>query len=643
MAVSEMKKLSCIVSADRADRLIASMQRLASVEIVARDNEAMGLQTADMERAAEYLSKDITCVHRAIEFLMVFDQRKYSLFDPPPEASIDDFDSGLDVVALAEAKAACELKDRMDRLKSSIADVEAALSALYPWAGIKIALPEDSTAHTVSVGGTLPSNINIDAMRDRLENFSCIAEIVQDTGKGAKTVCVTAYKDDFDSVRSVLSSFGFARCTVAAGKEERYADGVISKYTARLNTEKAELEACEKDAVRLADKLPDIKALYDVLSTRKRRLEAKAVTGKTDSTAVLCGWVPKNAVCKVEQLLENEGAVYEFEDPAEEDDVPVVLSNNAFSRNFEPIVSMYALPLYGRFDPTMLVSLFYAVIFGLMFADVGYGLILLAGCLAGLRLLHPKEGMKKLLNMFAICSVACIIAGVLFGGYFGDLPNALMKGFGGREDTKSLSVWFDMVENPMAFLIVSLAVGVIHMACGMVVKFIILCRDGHVLDAIFDVGSWLVLFAGIGVCFVSSAAGLAIAGAGALMLVCTQGRHEKKIIMKIAKGVMSLYDIVSYASDLLSYSRILALGLASTVIANVVNLLATMGGATVPGVVMFIFIFLIGHVINFLVNILGTYVHTSRLQYIEFFGKFYESGGREFAPLAPEEKYVSLR
>lgn len=638
-----MKKLSCIVPADKADRLIASMQRLASVEVSPCDNEGTGLQSVDTERAAEYLSKDITCVQRAIEFLMAFDGRKYSLFDPPPEASIDDFDSGLDAIALAEAKAACEMKDRRDKLKSSIADTRAVLSALYPWAGIKIALPEDSTAHTVSVGGTLPVSISLDALEDRLQEFSCITEIVEDNGKGAKVVCVTAHKDDFDSVRSVLSSFGFSRCTVTAGKEEGYADGVISKYNARLNTEIEELEALEKDATRLAEKLPDIKALYDILSTRKRRLEAKAMTGRTDTALVLGGWVPKNAVKKVEQLLCDEGAAYEFEDPAEGDDVPVALSNNAFSRNFEPIVSMYALPLYGRFDPTMLVSLFYAVIFGLMFADVGYGLILLAGCLAGLRLLHPKEGMKKLLHMFAICSVACIIAGVLFGGYFGDLPNALMKGFGGREDTKSLSVWFDMVENPMAFLIVSLVVGVIHMISGMIVKFMILCRDGHVLDAVFDVGSWLVLFAGIGVCLVSSTAGLAVAGFGALMLICTQGRHEKKIIMKIAKGVMSLYDIVSYASDLLSYSRILALGLASTVIANVVNLLSTMGGATVPGVLMFVFIFLIGHVINFLVNILGTYVHTSRLQYIEFFGKFYESGGREFAPLAPEEKYVSLR
>lgn len=643
MAVSEMKKLSCIVISDGADRLIASLQRLSCVEIIRRGDGMAEFSSSDTERAAEYLAADTLTVRRAIEFLMEYDQRKYSVFDAPMEASIADFDSGLDAIALAEAKAACTLKDRTDRLKSTVAECEAVLGALMPWAGTEVALPEDRTAHTVTVGGTLPSNIGLDAVEDKLHDYAFIMQTVQDNGKGAKTVSVTYHKDDADGVRAVLSAFGFTRCTVAASKDGGYADGEIQKYNTKLGAANAELEKARAEAVSLAAKLPDIKALYDILITRSKRLEAKGAAAVTDCTTVITGWVPVAAQKKVEKLLCEHGAAYEFEDPAEGDDVPVALSNNAFSKNFEPIVSMYALPLYGRFDPTMLVSVFYAVIFGLMFADVGYGLILLAGCLAGLKLLHPKEGMKRLLNMFAICSVSCIIAGVLFGGYFGDLPNALMKGFGGKTETKSLSVWFDMVEDPMVFLIVSLIVGAVHMVTGMVVKFIVLCKDGHVFDAVFDVGSWLVLFAGIGLYLAAPKAGLICAGVGALMLVCTQGRHEKNVIMKIGKGIMSLYDIVSYASDLLSYSRILALGLASAVIANVVNLLATMGGATVPGVIMFIFIFLIGHIINFLVNILGTYVHTSRLQYIEFFGKFYESGGREFAPLAPEEKYVNLK
>lgn len=637
-----MKKLSCIVATSDAERLIASLQRLSCVEIIRLPVESE-LRMPDTETASEHLENNIQTVRRAIEFLMEYDRRKYSLFDAPQEASIDDFDSGLDAVALAEAKAACELKEQIDKLKSTVADCTATIDALIPWQGINTSLPEDSTAHTITVGGSLPSNISLEAVSDRLLDYACIMQTVQDTGKGAKTVSVTAHKEDFDSVRAALSSFGFTRCTVSTTKDGGYADGALEHYRNKLDAAAEELDKARSQAERLATKLGDIKALYDIFKTREKRLEAKSASGETAYTTVISGWVPSSSIEKVEKLLKAYDAAYEFEEPADGDDVPVALANNAFAENFEPIVSMYALPLYGRFDPTMLVSLFYAVIFGLMFADVGYGLILLAGCLAGLKLLHPKEGMKRLLNMFAICSVSCIIAGILFGGYFGDLPSALMKGFGGKTDTPGLSVWFDMVENPMIFLVVSLAVGVVHMVSGMIVKFIILCKDGHVFDAVFDVGSWLILFAGIGVCFIQSTAGLILAGIGVLMLLCTQGRHEKNIIMKAAKGVMSLYDIVSYASDLLSYSRILALGLASTVIANVVNLLATMGGATVPGIIMFIFIFLIGHVINFLVNILGTYVHTSRLQYIEFFGKFYESGGREFAPLAPEEKYVNLK
>jgi V/A-type H+-transporting ATPase subunit I len=215
--------------------------------------------------------------------------------------------------------------------------------------------------------------------------------------------------------------------------------------------------------------------------------------------------------------------------------------------------------------------------------------------------------------------------------------------FGVAEDkVPNLASAFDMMNAPITFLVVSLAMGALHLLCGMGIKFYILWREKKRFEAIFDVGSWFVLFAGIGVYFIHDKAGLITAGVGVLMLVLTQGRAAKNPIMKLAKGVMSLYDLISYASDLLSYSRILALSLASAVIASVVNIFATMNGLSVAGVIMFIFVGLIGHLLNFAVNILGTYVHTSRLQYIEFFGKFYEGGGREFQPLTPDTKFVSF-
>jgi len=636
-----MKKLSCVVPKERTDKLIRELQRLACVEITAPKDELLSLKD-DTERERTLLSQRQS-IQQAIEFLMVYDENKYSLFSPPPEASMDDFDSGLDSIVLNIADNAAKLSHRITSLKAKIAESEALISALEPWYNYDIALPLQKTSSTVFLGGTLPQNADLAAIRTAAADAPAYLELVDRPEKGAITVLFCAHHSYFEEGLRLLSSFGFSKVAVCADEESGFAREKLRKQKDRLSYLKEKLKNAKKEAISLARELPGLKAMYDVLSSRLLQSRARASTCDTKKTTFLWGWVPEDNIEEVVAILNKRGAAYSFDDPKEDDEVPIKLKNNRYSRNFEPILSMYALPLYGRFDPTFLMSVFYTVIFGLMFADVGYGVLLLAGCIAGLKLLHPKEGLRYMLTMFALCSVACIIGGILFGGYFGDLPNAIAEGFGGAENTASTALWFDMIEDPIAFLVVALAVGAVHLICGMAVKFYILCKDHMVLDAVFDIGSWFVLFLGIGLYFLSSTVGLIFALIGVAMLVLTQGRHEKNIIMKLATGVMSLYDIVSYASDLLSYSRILALSLASAVIASVVNLLGTMGGASFGGILMFILVFLLGHTINFAVNILGTYVHTSRLQYIEFFGKFFESGGKEFSPLATESKYVKLK
>ena len=292
------------------------------------------------------------------------------------------------------------------------------------------------------------------------------------------------------------------------------------------------------------------------------------------------------------------------------------------------------------------MSIFYLIIFALMFADVGYGLILLVGCLLGLKLMKPRGSLKKFLQMFAYCGVACMITGVLFGGYFGDLPTKMAVNMFGAAEEADLSLWFNPINDPMTFLVVSLAIGAVHLVGALAVKFYILWRSGKPLDAIFDAGSWILVFLGAGVAIVGivlgnvmSTVGLVLVILGYGTLICTQGRAEKNPVMKVLKGLMALYDTISYVSDLLSYSRILSLGLASAVIASVFNLIGTMGGLSFGGIVIFVVAVLVGHLLNIAINVLGSFVHTSRLQYIEFFGKFYEDGGRAFVPLEPMAKY----
>jgi V/A-type H+-transporting ATPase subunit I len=287
-----------------------------------------------------------------------------------------------------------------------------------------------------------------------------------------------------------------------------------------------------------------------------------------------------------------------------------------------------------------------------MFADAGYGLVLTLACFLGVKLLKPSESMERFLKMFGYCGISCMVCGVLFGAYFGDLPLAIMKNMMGIPEAElpnlallgasaaNVALLFDPLQNPMAFLIVSLGIGAVHLIAGMAVKFVLLCREGHPIDAILDIGAYWLLFAGIGLLFLLPSVGLWMTIGAAVLIVLTHGRSEKNPVMKILKGFLGLYDLISYVSDLLSYSRILALGLAAGVIAQVVNILGTMGGPTPVGFIALVVAFVIGHLLNIAINVLGTFVHTSRLQYIEFFNKFYEDGGVPFEPALPSEKYT---
>jgi len=276
-------------------------------------------------------------------------------------------------------------------------------------------------------------------------------------------------------------------------------------------------------------------------------------------------------------------------------------------------------------------------------------------------LLIPKikrlsPGMTRAMTMFGYCGISSMIFGVVFGGWFGDLPYALMTAFGGFESAEAAQAavpFFNGVTitlggeplslnpliNPIPFLVISLAVGLIHIVGGMAVKFYVLCREGKPFSAVFDVASYWILFAGIGVVFLHKTVGLALIIAGVALIVLTYGRAKKNIFAKLIFGLKGLYDLISYASDLLSYSRILALGLAAGVMAQVFNLLGTMAGSGLPGILLMLVVLPIGHGLNMAINVLGTFVHTSRLQYLEFFSKFYEDGGTAFEPAVPCDKF----
>jgi len=344
-------------------------------------------------------------------------------------------------------------------------------------------------------------------------------------------------------------------------------------------------------------------------------------------------------------VLSGYECAYECRDPIGGEDPPILLRNNGFAMNFEWVVGMYSYPKYGRFDPTAIMSIFYFLIFGLMFADVGYGLLLVVGGFGGAWLLGPRASLRRMLCMFGYCGISAILMGVIFGGWFGDLPVAVMQNLLGVSVDSGVGhffgsgLWFNPLDNPLEFLIFALAVGGVHLIAGMAVRFYILCKDGKAGEAFCTIAPYWVLFAGLLTLLVHKTAGIAVSVAGGALIVLLNGYGIRNPFKRLFKGLGGLYGLINYASDLLSYSRILALGLVAAVIAKVINMITALGDNGVFGAIVMVVVLIVGHALNLAINVLGSFVHTSRLQYMEFFGKFYEDGGRAFEPAVPTEKY----
>ncbi len=641
-----MKRFRILTLRSEADSLISSLRSLRCADIEKTlpppDDVGQALEEYDVSEDLSAVKAKISETTAALDFLTLYAKKSRGLFRPLPEA--DERQAALpppDDPRYGTVKHVLGIRDEKTRLSSEKTALENEVESLMPWEEFKSPIPRSKTTATESVVGSVSAKVPVGKIEDSLEGLAAVVETVR-TVAAFRFVMLTAYRSDFDEALARLTRLGFSPAVCEADDGSGFAAGKIEESKKKIEEITARIEEIDKESEELSEDVSQIELLHDSLISEEERLGAASKIAASERCAVLCGWIPEPAVGKVTALLESRGDAYEFTDPEEEDDPPILLSNNKFTESFEPVIELYSLPKYGSFDPTSIMSFFYIIIFGLMLADVGYGVLISLGCFLGVKLMKPKKSTRNMLMMFGKCGISCIVAGILFGGYFGDAPSVIADRWFSKP-LGELAVWFNPLTNFTTFLAVSLAIGAVHLICGLALKFYVTWKRGHKLDAIFDSGSWIILFLGAGIALFFRTVGLVLVGIGLLLLITTQGRHNKNPIMKIFGGFASLYDIVGYISDLLSYSRILALGLASMVIASVFNILGTMPGPSVGGVIFFIVIFLIGHLLNMAINMLGTFVHTSRLQYIEFFGKFYEDGGRPFEPLTSKSKYVTFK
>lgn len=646
MAIVKMKKLTLAAAACDADTLMQKLMWTGSVEVsdaaASLDGDRSLSPDEKFSLRLSQLGLKLSEYEKAISFLKEYEKAPKGLFAKRKSYARASYDMPDETFSAADAVAckANKIASGLDDIFAEEARIRASLSFLATWKDFDLSLSVKGTLTTEIVAGSLPKDVDYDMLREELflECENAIIEKVSEN-ENSTHVCVIALKEDLDKVNSLLSKKGFIRADFSP-----YKLSAAEEYE-RLSRRSEELEAertgLKEDAVKLAQENDILRFACDIVSTEIAKTEAQKKLICTKSAVILSGWVPEKKTGAIDKILEGYECFREYSDPEEGDDVPVLLSNNSIAKPFESIIDMYVLPTYGSFDPTAIMAIFYFIIFGLMLADVVYGLILAIGGFWALKKLDLGKGIKQLVKLFAICGISCTIAGVFLGSYMGDLPSAIVTAFGGEAFEMPLTL-INPLEEPILFIVVSLAVGFVHMLVGLGIKFYVVCRDCSFLNAFFDVGGWFIVFAGAGAIFLHKIVGISILAVGIAVMMIGGALKKKGIFGRVIGGFGAVYGFVGFASDLISYSRIMALGLTSAIIASVFNILATIALPSPVGFVLFIVVILIGHLLNLGINIIGTFVHASRLQYIEFFGKFYEDGGRKFVPLTSDEKYTSI-
>jgi V/A-type H+-transporting ATPase subunit I len=598
---------------------------------------------SDLSKIDSYLTE----LSRALDILARYAPVKKSMFSARRIVSESDYTEivGQKSKIMDYAHQINALEDEITRLKGDENRIGGLLSSLNPWLELDIPLDITNTRYTFCYTGSLPSATDLKAFEDELlKEFPESALLFGKSDRDHHYVVIIGHKDIETEIMNAARNWGFNRITL------RDAEGNAGESKARFEVRLKSLQEKREQKISAINELVhernSLEAIFDSCRMERSRIEAKSRLVSTRKSFLLKGWLPANISEKVNEYLNKHFfCVVEIEAPAKDEEFPVLLKNGPIVEAISPIINMYGVPSSLEIDPSPVTFPFYIFFFGLMLGDGGYGLIiaLIMGFI--LKKFRLEDSTRRFIKLLFFCGLSTIVAGFLFGSWFG--ISSLTK----------TALWIVPTEKPELMMSYTILIGIIHMYTGLFMKALNLIRRGHVLDAVFDVGFIYVMFTGFILSLLPYAPGISVPGTsgivnaghyifvtGIALVLLTNGRKSKSIFGKIFGGLPRLYDIVSFFSDCLSYTRILALGLASSIIGDIVNTLSSaFGGNIVFKVILMTVVLLFGHILNFLLNALGAYVHSCRLQFLEFFGKFLEGGGQAFKPLKADTKYIIIQ
>ena len=560
------------------------------------------------------------------------------------------------VSTIDETSEACDLviktSEEIDELKTDVIKLRKKIEYYSPWEKLDIPMSSTRTARTRVFVGYVKSEMTAQQLRQLLAEtapeLDGIGIDLISSSPLQTCFVVVCFEADADELAKALSLNGFC---IPDEPAKAIPAKAVSDLEHEISIKEEKITALTGELEQLADWIERFKYLSDYYGIQIEKYKAVELAGTTDRIICFTGYVPEKMSEELKFEIERQfTASIEIEPPDyENENVPVLLKNGSFASGVESITDMYSVPSNGDVDPNPVMAVFYYGLFGLMLSDAGYGLLMvLFGALMRWKF-KVTGGKLKTANFAFWCGISTVFWGALFGSWFGDLIPTVCSTFLHMENPPNLTIWFDPKEDSMKLLLYSFLFGIIHLFAGLAIRFWNLCRHRDFIGAFCDTIPVYVFVTGFAIVAkdflepVSESAkslGMKLLLAGAVLIVLTSGHSAKNILGKLGGGFYGLYNtLTGYMSDILSYSRLLALNLVTGVIAMVVNLLAAMPG----NIFIFIIIFLIGHSVNLAINLIGTYVHTNRLQYVEFFSKFYEGGGRSFTPFKLNTQYLRFK
>lgn len=649
MAIVKMNKFTLLTFKSNKEELLRKLQGFSKVEFInlqdenllERHEELKELSKDEISSESAEFEDNLSKAKSALEFLTSYMPKRSGLkaFEDDKETlTIDELDKAVegsnwnDIYMKVKGE-----EEKLNALENKVVKLQGEIEVLNPWQPLDTSFKSlEELEMTSYFLGSIAKQYEEKLMEELQDSY---VEIISRNSNGTNILVIVNSEKESEAL-SIIRGYGFSPFKT---EHKDSPQKLVMDYTAEIEEIKSQIFFVKEEISSLEEEYKVIKLVYDYYSNKLERKTVSTNFLKTNNTITIQGWCPVDdneslkAICNKE-LKDNYYIAFEEVKEEEIEDVPIKLNNGKLNRTFESVTEMYSYPRYDEVDPTPLLVPFYLVFFGMMVADAGYGLVMLIVAFAAMKFINLSKKNEDFARFFYYLSFPTIFFGFIYGSFFGDavkIPGIIDP-----------SVDFNTV------LVTSIVLGVIQIFFGLGIKAYTLIRIGKKKDAFYDVGAWLITLISVGVFGGSIVLGwppvvkyISIAGLifGSIVIILTGGRAEKSKGAQIGQGLYALYGITGYVSDLVSYTRLMALGLAGGSIASALNMLIQQLPQGIVAIIIGPIVFVLAHIFNLLLSLLGAYVHTARLQYVEYFSKFYEGGGKPFTPFKSSEKYINLK